>query len=85
MPSTSYQILKGASVLIFVIAIFLFVSSQIITFASRRVPIRNNDRQIIGETSIPHDYGFDFKIYGVFVVISGLQSWAIFALGKGQR
>jgi hypothetical protein len=83
--SSSGKLLKAASILIFVIAIFLFVGSQVITFAGRRVPVRNTEGQIIGETWIPHDYGRDQEIYGMFVLLSGLQTWAIFAIGKEKR
>jgi ABC-type phosphate transport system permease subunit len=83
--STSSRVLKGASVLIFVIAILLFISSQFITYAARRLPVTNAEHQIIGETWIPHDYFRDQQIYGIFVVLSGLETWTIFAFGKGQR
>ena len=85
MQSTSFKLLKCALVLVFVIAIFLFVISQLIDFVPRRVPVRNNEGQIIGEARIPHDYARDQETYGVFVVLSGLQTWAIFAIGKEKR
>ena len=85
MQSTSYKLLKGTSVLVFVIAIFLFAGSQVITVAPRRVAVRSSEGQIIGETWIPHEYARDQEIYGIFVLLSGLQTWAIFAVGKEKR
>jgi hypothetical protein len=85
VQSTSYRFLKGASVLVFIIAIFIFVASQIITFAGHYVSVRNSEGQIIGKAWIPHDYSRDQEIYGMFVVLSGLQTWATFAIGKEKK
>jgi hypothetical protein len=85
MRSTSCKLLKYASVLVFVIAIFLFIGSQIITFAGRRVTVRNNGGQVIGETLVPHDYARDQEIYGMFTVLSGLQLWVTCAIGKERK
>jgi hypothetical protein len=85
MQSTSYKLLKCTSVLVFVIAVFLFIGSQIITFAGRRVIVRNIEGQIIGAALVPHDYARDQEIYGMFMVLSGLQTWVIFTIRKGQH
>jgi hypothetical protein len=47
--------------------------------------VSNAEGQIIGETWIPHDYARDQQVYGMFVILSGLQTWAIFAIGKAKR
>ena len=60
----------------------LFVSSQVVTFASRRVEVRDRDHKAIGEVWIPHDYGSDSFTSFCFLVLSGIQFWSICLVGK---
>ena len=70
---------------IFVIAVLVFVFSQVVTYASRRVPVRDKDGHVIGEAWIPHDYGADASSAISLAVLSGIQLWTIRTIGKAAH
>ena len=82
MQSRSYKILQMASFAIFVIAVLTFIFSQVVTYASRRVQVRDKDGHVIGEAWIPHDYGADVSSSMSIAVLSGVQLWTIRTIGK---
>jgi len=82
MQSRSFKILQVASLAIFVIAVLAFVFSQVVTYASRRVQVRDRDGHVIGDASIPHDYAADASSSLSIAVLSGIQLWTIRAIGK---
>jgi hypothetical protein len=71
-----------ASFAIFVIAVLTFIFSQVVTYASRRVQVRDKDGHVIGEAWIPHDYGADVSSSMSIAVLSGVQLWTIRTIGK---
>ena len=82
MRSTSYKLLRIASVVVFILALFLYIRSQITIVPAQRMPVMNKEHQEIGETWLLYNTRMDLKIYGVFVVLSGVEVWAVFAMGK---
>jgi hypothetical protein len=82
MQPASYKVLRSASLLIFILSGFLFVTSQFVTVASRRVQVRDKGGQIIGEAWIPHDYGTHQFLSISLMVLSGIQFWTIRHFGK---
>jgi hypothetical protein len=48
----------------------------------RHLPVTDKEHQIIGEVWIPYDSSEDLKIFGLFIVLSGLQMWTIFLVTK---
>lgn len=83
MCSGSHKILRGASLLVFVASVLFFALSQVVTVASRRVPVRDKEGQIIGDAWIPHDYVADEFLYAALMVLSGMQLWTIRHIPKG--
>jgi hypothetical protein len=82
MPSKSYRALRAVSFLAFFMALLLFVFSQVVTVASRRVEVRDRQHQVIGEVWIPHDYESDTFTSFCFLALSGIQFWMICLVGK---
>lgn len=82
MLPKSYRALRAVSFLAFFIALLLFVFSQVVTVASRRVEVRDKQHQIIGEAWIPHDYSNDIFTSFSFLVLSGIQFWLIQSIGR---
>lgn len=82
MLPKSYRSLRAVSFFAFLVALLLFILSQAVTVASRRVPVRDSQHQIIGEVWIPHDYGSDTYMSFGFLVLSGIQFWMVCVLGK---
>ena len=82
MQPASYKILKSVSLLIFAFAVIIFVSSQIVTVASRHIEVRNEKNEIIGDAWIPHDYGTDQFISLAIMILSGIQFWTIRNIGN---
>jgi hypothetical protein len=74
--------LQIASVAIFVIAVLTFIFSQLVTYASRRVQVRDKDGHVIGEAWIPHDYTADASSSMSIAILSGIQLWTIRTIGK---
>jgi hypothetical protein len=68
--------------LVFLVSILLFIGSQVVTVAARRVPVRNRDGQIIGEAWIPHDYGTSQFLSLALMILSGIQLWTVTIVGK---
>jgi len=82
MQSRSYKILPITSFAIFVIAGLMLIFSQVVTYASRRVQVRDKDGHVVGEAWIPHDYDADACSSISLVVLSGIQLWTIRTIGK---
>ena len=82
MQTRPYKILQIASFAIFVIAVLMFIFSQVVTYASRRVQVRDNDGHVIGEAWIPHDYAADASSSISIAVLSGIQFWTVRTIGK---
>lgn len=80
--SLSYKLLRVASALVFVIAICLFLHSLCFITPARELPVTDKEHQIIGEVWIPYDSRGDLQMFGYCILLSGLQTWAVFALGK---
>ena len=68
--------------MIFILSILLFVMSQIVTVASRRVVVRDKDHQIIGDAWIPHDYGTHQFLSFSLMVVCGIQFWTVLHIGR---
>ena len=77
-----YKILQRASFAIFLIAVLTFGYSQVVTYASKRVQVRDKDGHVIGEAWIPHDYGADGVLSLWIAVLSGIQLWTVRTIGK---
>jgi len=60
----------------------LFVTFQLIDVAPRRVQVRDRTHEVIGEASIPHDYGSDLFCSITLLIVSGIQLWLIQSVGK---
>jgi hypothetical protein len=84
MLPKSYRALRAVSFFAFCLALLLFVFSQIVTVASRRVDVRDQQGQIIGNAWIPHDYGSDTFTSLSWMVLSGIQFWIIKSIGKAR-
>jgi hypothetical protein len=82
MLTKSYSTLRAVSFFAFFMALLLFVFSQVVTVASRRVEVRDKKHHVIGEAWIPHEYGTDISTSVCFLVLSGIQFWAILLVGK---
>lgn len=82
MRSRSYKYLRRASRLVFLVSILLFIGSQVVTVAARRVPVQNTDGQIVGEAWIPHDYGTSQFLSLALMILSGIQLWTVTIVGK---
>lgn len=82
MSSKSYRALRAVSFLAFLLAVLLFAFSQIVTVASRRVDVRDRQDQVVGEVWVPHDYGTNTFTSFCFLVLSGIQFWTIWLVGK---
>jgi hypothetical protein len=82
MQSGSYKLLQISSSAIFAIAVLMFIFSQVVTYASRRVQVRDKDGHVIGDTWIPHDYAGDGVSSLSIAVLSGIQLWTIRTIGK---
>lgn len=82
MQSRSYKILQIASFAIFAIAVLMFIFSQVVTYASRRVQVRDKDGHVIGDAWIPHDYAADEASSLSIAVLSGIQLWTVRTIGK---
>lgn len=82
MLPKSYRALRAVSFFVFFLALLLFVFSQVVTVASRRVEVRDHQGQIIGDAWIPHDYGSDIFTSFSWLVLSGIQFWMIQTIGK---
>ena len=81
MHKASYKILKGVSLLVFVIAVITYLSSQIVSVASRRIPVRNEAGEVIGFASIPHDHGATQFMSLAVMILGGIQFWTIRNIG----
>jgi hypothetical protein len=77
------QVLRPASVLIFVIAICLFLHELMFIHPGRQLPVADKDHQVIGEVWIPHSS--DLKAYGLLVALAGLQMWSILAITRKNQ
>jgi hypothetical protein len=77
MRFRSYKYLRRASLLVFLVSILLFVASEVVTVAARRVQVRNTDGEIIGEAWIPHDYGTSQLLSLAVMILSGIQLWSV--------
>ena len=82
MKPLPYKILQGISFLSFLLALLLFVLSQIVTVASRHIEVRNKEDQIIGDVWIPHDYGSDQFLMLSLTLLSGMQFAGLHIIGK---
>jgi hypothetical protein len=82
MKKFIFQILRATSVLVFLVAICLFLRSLILIMPGRHLPVTDTAHQTIGEVWIPYDSSEDLKMYGFFIVLSGLQMWTIFLVAK---
>ncbi len=82
MLPKSYRALRAVSFLVFLLAVLLFIVSQVVTVASRRVKVRDQQGQIIGTADIPHDYGSDMFTSFAWLVLSGIQFWTIQIIGN---
>ena len=82
MNSISYKLLRVTSVLVFVVAICLFLHSWIFIIPARNLHVIDKEHQIIGDVWIPYDSSEDLRMYGFFIVLGGLQMWTIFAVGR---
>ncbi len=65
-------------------ALLLFVFSQVVTVASRRLEVRDAQHQVVGEVWIPHDYNSDTFTSFCFLVLCGIQFWTIWLVGKRE-
>lgn len=77
MRFRSYKYLRRASLLVFFVSILLFVASEVVTVAARRVQVRSTDGEIIGEAWIPHDYGTSQLLSLAVMILSGIQLWSV--------
>jgi hypothetical protein len=76
--------LKSASLLVCIISVLLFVFSQVVTVAARRVQVRDKEGHIIGEAWIPHDYGTNQFLSMAIMIMSGIQLWTIVIIGRSD-
>ena len=81
MNLIAYKLLKPASVLVFVVAMGLFLHEWIFIHPARHLSVTGKDHQVIGEVYVPHDSS-DLKIFGFLVAVSGLQMWTILSVTK---
>jgi hypothetical protein len=84
MRSRSHKFLKSASLLVCIISVLLFVFSQVVTVAARRVQVRDKEGHIIGEAWIPHDYGTNQFLSMAIMIMSGIQLWTIVIIGRSD-
>jgi hypothetical protein len=82
MLSRSYRALRAVSLLAFLVALLLYVSSEVVTYASHRLEVRDKQHQVVGEVWIPHDYASHTFTSFCFLVLSGIQFWTIWLVGK---
>ena len=78
----SFRLLRAASVLVFFIVLLVFILSQLVTIAPQRVQVRDQNREIIGEASIPFDYGSSQILLFSLTIISGIQLWTVLTLRR---
>ena len=82
MKPLSFKITQGVSCVFFIIALFLFTSSLVVTVASKRVQVTNSDEKVIGEAWISHDYAADQFLYFSLTVLGGVQFFALRIVGR---
>jgi hypothetical protein len=82
MKKSIFQVLRATSVLVFLVAICLFLRSLIFIMPGRHLPVTDKEHQAIGEVWIPGNSIEDLRMYGFFIVLSGLQMWTVFAVGR---
>ena len=82
MCSTIHKLFRCASVMVFIGAICLFLHSLMFILPARQLPVTNTEHQIIGQVWIPYDSRSDLKLFGLFIVLSGLQMWTVFLVTK---
>ena len=82
MQSRSYKVLQVASFAIFAIAVLMFIFSQVVTYGSQRVQVRDKDGHLIGDAWIPHDYTADGASSLSIAVLGGIQLWTVRTIGK---
>jgi hypothetical protein len=85
MKTSQFRILRATSVLVFLVAICLFLRSLIFIMPGRHLPVTDTAHQTIGEVWIPYDSSEDLRMYGFFIVLGGLQMWTVFAVGRVGR
>jgi hypothetical protein len=57
-----------------------FIFTNTVTYASKRVDVRDNDHKIIGTAWIPHDYNASNFCSLIYLVLSSLQLWIVLEL-----
>ena len=85
MEPALYRILKSITVIVFVLSCIFFLSSQLVSVASRTYPVENEENEIIGSVIILHDYTESQFTSLTFMVFSGIQLWTLMHLGKRIR
>jgi hypothetical protein len=82
MKPLSFKIIQGVSCVFFIVALFLFALSHVVTVASKRVEVTNKEDQVIGEAWISHDYGSDQFLCFSLAVLGGVQFYALRLVGR---